>query len=391
MKRILNSFFICLTVMVAACKKDIHGPLTSDGATPGSVSNFSVENLPGAARITYTLPENEDVLYVQAEYERVDGQITKSKSSYYNNYVLLEGFRDSTEREVRVSVISKSGKQSAVETVKVKPRMSPIFLVRKSLQVNEDFGGLHFSYQNPVGTDVAIVTLSDTSGTYEPVNTYYSKLKTGTFSIRGFNAESRKFGFFVRDRWGNNSDTLSLTMTPIPEVRLDRSKFRQVILPGDVPAETAWGDMSIPRLWDGSKDGWDMWHSAPHDIPMWITMDLGVSTQLSRVVVWQRQDETRYMFSQNNVKKLELWGTNQPAADGSWDGWTKLVEHEVIKPSGLPIETNSAEDITAAQNGSEIIMPFHEPVRYIRVKVIEIFQKGGRQANIAEIAFFGKG
>jgi hypothetical protein len=182
------------------------------------------------------------------------------------------------------------------------------------------------------------------------------------------------------------------TFKPLYEVFLDKSKFQPVELPGDVKSEDNWGDMSLPRLWDTSPNGWDMWHSKPHGVPMWFTFDLGVTAQLSRFMMAQRQDDQSYMFAQNNVKKYELWGSTNPNPDGSFDGsWTKLVEHTVLKPSGLPVGQLSQADIDAVKQGDEINIPLTVPkVRYIRIRILEIWQTGGGAANIAEVYFWGQ-
>jgi hypothetical protein len=175
------------------------------------------------------------------------------------------------------------------------------------------------------------------------------------------------------------------------EKKLDKAMFRVVELPGDVKSEDNWGDMSLPRLWDGSIEGWDMWHSKPHAVPMWMTFDLGVTAQLSRTTLWQRQDDQSLVFAQNNVKKYELWGATNPNPDGSWDGWTKLIEATVKKPSGLPLGQVSQEDMDAVKLGDEQSIPINMPrVRYIRVRIVETFQQGSSAANIAEISLWGQ-
>jgi len=84
---------------------------------------------------------------------------------------------------------------------------------------------------------------------------------------------------------------------------------------------------------------------------------------------WQAPDR---LYSQQDVKRFEVWGSNDPAADGSWDSWTKLLTCESIKPSGLPTGQTSEEDVAYAKAGERFVFPEGTPaVRYIRIKVLE--------------------
>lgn len=383
---------LCILLAATACKKEIHGPLQGGGNTPGILSKTMVENLPGGAKITYTLPDDADVLYVTAGFEIRPGVKKEEKASLYKNFLLLEGFADTLEHDVTLTVVSKSEKASAPVVIKVKPLLPPYLAIFRSLQVKEDWGGISITYTNTAKADVAIMTITDTAGVFESVDNYYTKLATGAYAVRGYDSVSRRFGIAVKDKWGNVSDTMVKMYKPLYEKKLDKALFQVVELPGDVKSEDNWGDMSLPRLWDGSIDGWDMWHSKPHDVPMWFTFDMGVTAQLSRTTLWQRQDGESNMFAQNNVKKYELWGAVSPNPDGSWDNsWTKLIEGNVKKPSGLPLGDVSQEDIASVKLGDEQSIPINMPkVRYIRVKILETWQPGASAANIAEISLWGQ-
>lgn len=382
-----------LLLGITACKREIHGPLEENGNAPGIISNTNVENLPGAANIFYSLPDDGDVLYVAAEFEIRPGVKKEEKSSLYKSFVFLEGFADTLEHKVSLTVVSKSEKRSTPVIVTVKPLLPPYIATFRSLVVNDDWGGLNVAYTNTQKADLTIITLTDTTDNkFEGVDNYYTKLPGGSYSIRGYDSSERRFGFCVKDRWGNVSDTMIQKLHPLYEVALDKSKFSPVPLPGDVAGETNWGDMTLHMMWDGSKDGWDMWHSKSHAVPMWFTFDLGVTAQLSRATLWQRQDDESYMYAQNNVKSFEIWGATSPNPDGSWDAsWTKLIAYTIVKPSGSPVGTVTQDDIDAIKAGHEMNIPLIAPrVRYIRVKITETWQTGASAANIAEMSFWGQ-
>lgn len=381
------NFLILLTgamlLLVAACQKETHSPINTTGDKPDMLKNLNVTNMPGAAKISYSLPDNKDILYVKAVYDIKSGARREIRSSYYNNYLIVDGFGDSLAHDISLYVVSRNEIASDPVVTKIKPLSPPMMIVRNSLVVKEDFGGINIAFTNDSKADLAIVTLTtDSSGVFGPADVHYTKLPGGNYSVRGFPATKRKFGFFVRDHWGNQSDTILQDVIPIFEKLLDKSTFREVKLPGDT--DFGWG-YPISGLWNGT-----MWHSADKldGFPMSITFDLGVTAQLSRIALWQRPNE--WIYLQNNLRKFEIWGSTNPASDGSWDSWTRLVEHTVIKPSGLPVGQKTQDDIDASIAGEQMTVPLDAPrVRYLRIKILRTWTDGGYAANIQEMKFWG--
>src|SRR3546814_14211704 len=161
-------------------------------------------------------------------------------------------------------------------------------------------------------------------------------------SIVSFNSiDSFSVFFFLIMRRPPRS-TRTDTLFPYTTLfRSDKSKFQSVILPTDAPS--AWGWI-LEYLWDGNKAEGRGFHTADGVFPMHFTFDLGVSARLYEMKTWQREAGNGY-FNEGNPRKFEIWGINEePPADGSYTGWTKLGEFESIKPSGLPVGTLSEED-----------------------------------------------
>lgn len=386
-RMIMKMTYILLTAafLAAACGKETHDPVNPKGGSPATISNVQVENLNGSAKITYSLPDDNDVLYVKATYEMRPGKTREVKSSYYNNFLLVDGFGDTLKHQIKLTVVTRSSVESAPVNVEVEPKLPPVLMIRRTFKVREDFGGVNLTFTNDTRAEIAIVAMTkDSTGKMKEFNTFYTKSVGTNYSLRGFEDTKREFRFFVRDQYGNYSDTLTGDWVPMYEKQLDRSKFREVILPGDIP--DGWQFYPIPNLWAGT-----MWHSADKldGMPMWITFDLGVVAQLSRIGLWQRPNEWLYM--QNNVRQIEIWGmATTPPADGSWNGWTRLLEHTLIKPSGLPVGQLSQEDRDKGAAGEQMNVPLTMPkVRYIRVKILRTWTDGGYAANIQEMRFWG--
>jgi hypothetical protein len=261
--------------------------------------------------------------------------------------------------------------------------------VFRSLAITPDFGWLRVTYTNEAKADVAIYTLADDGkGKMEQANVNYTTLPASVYTMRGFDSSARKFSFYVKDRFGNSSDTLTGIYKPLYEKALDKALFRKVQLATDVADD--WG-LPMENLWNGSFTGfWDMFHTQAKPFPMWFTFDMGVTVKLSRITVWQRQTPAQdWIYNANNPRKFEIYGTNNPNADGSWSNWTLLLTHEIVKPSGLPLGQVTQDDIAAAAKGEELMVPLDkQPVRYIRIKVLETFTNSA--INIAEMSIWGQ-
>ncbi len=134
------SQIITLALLAAACGKEKHEPVNQPGGAPAQVSNVQVENRNGTARITYSLPDNADVLYVKAVYELRPGKVREVKSSFYNNFLIVDGFGDTLKHNIKLYTVSRSEVASAPLDVEVQPKTPPVLLIRRSFKVREDFG-----------------------------------------------------------------------------------------------------------------------------------------------------------------------------------------------------------------------------------------------------------
>lgn len=372
---------------IGSCQKTEVGTMDkSDKQAPGPVSNAEVENLNGAAKITYSLPKDHDLLYVRAEYTTKDGIVRTTKVSRYLDSVVLEGFADTDVYEARLYAVDKSENVSEPLVVKVQPKTPPFDLVKEKLVASEAFGGIDVTYRNDVGSDVAIVILTnDKLGNFVPVKTLSTKAKTGRFGARELPSVETRFGLMVRDRWGNLSDTTYVTLTPIFEARLDRTKMKGLNING-TDAKNYPGN-EVEYLFDGDVSNTTAYHTTdPVKMPQWFTFDIGKTVKLSRLVWFMRQG---WYYNLHNPRKVEIWGSNDPSPDGSFTNWILLAEHEQIKPSGLPVGQNSNADNEAAFEGETINIPIEAPaVRYIRFKTLQNWTNGV-YVNFTELTLWG--
>lgn len=178
---------------------------------------------------------------------------------------------------------------------------------------------------------------------------------------------------------------------PMPQL-LNKGAIVHFPLPGD--AQSAW---DMKGLWNDNHDlrsNTGGFSNAGAAFPKWFSFDLGAIHKLDRFRIWGVHDGRE--FDAGNVREFELWGSNEPAADGSFDGWTRLGEFEVVKPSGLPDGQLADEDRQAAAEGVEFqLATGTSPARYLRFVVVSTFDTPAGSPSgaswLLEMSFWGYG
>lgn len=380
-----------LSFLVTGCSDEVNPPIEKDKSAPAPVYNPIVENMSGAARITYSLPSDDDLLYVLARYTNKKGEIVDFISSYYTNSITVEGFGDTDEYTVELYAVDRSENKSKPVKVTIHPLTPPVTIAAQSLEIVPDFGGISFTFRNDSKTDLAIVVCTpDQNGDMTVAETFYTARDSAKFAVRGYESELRRFGIFVRDKWENLSDTIYEEVIPVYEIELDKSKFSPVFLPTDSEANNWGGRMDY--LWDGQVNGDDAAHTgniaSVGGVPKYFTFDLGVLAQLSRFNLKTITDD-KHIYNDVSPRLYEIWGCPEFDPSGSFDGWTKLVTIENIKPSGLPSGLLTEDDRIAARNGDDADIPSEMPkVRYIRIRCLNNWV-GNTNMVIAEVTFWG--
>lgn len=187
--------------------------------------------------------------------------------------------------------------------------------------------------------------------------------------------------------------SITVTVTKIGEdpVKFDRSLFVHTPIPGDnhLDRSAAW---SVVKVWDGNRGsagGSSCSQPGPHSI----TLDMGITGNLAyfHLFTWKSLGEGYPPFSEANVKKFEVWGSETLDASGSWDSWTKLMDCDVVKPSGLPLGQYNQDDIQASDLGQKFYnsINYDVKVRYLRIKILQTWE-GMACWRMSEIELFGK-
>ena len=103
--------FAILSFVFWACSEDERLMIKTDDVAPQPISNVQVKNIPGGAVISYQLPDDEDLLYVKANYSLKEGSKNEVRASLYVDTLKIAGFGTEEERSVELIAVDRSEKQ----------------------------------------------------------------------------------------------------------------------------------------------------------------------------------------------------------------------------------------------------------------------------------------
>ena len=372
------------SVLLNGCTEEMPAPITNEGDQPGQVSGISVENRPGGAMLKYTLPGDDDLLYVKAVYEYPAGHQREVRASMYVDTLVIAGIGDTNELEVELFSVSRSEKVSTPVVTMIQPLTPPVRLIQSSLDIESAFGGILVSFENAHRIDAVIEVLKKGPEGWLPIESFYTNSDSGFFAVRGQEAEMTEFALYIRDRWRNKSDTMVVSLTPIFEVELE-DPTPITSLPGDYNLH--FGNLNYGYLLDENLNNYmGTLLTATSLFPLSFTLDFETPTKFSRLTYWMRGGDA-HIFNYATPDEWEIWGSNELTDD--WSKWTKIMDCVAEKPSGGALGVLTAADREAAAAGLDFTFPTDTPpYRYIRWKTKSTF--GSLNAvQIAELAFFG--
>ncbi|WP_316843947.1 DUF4959 domain-containing protein [Pedobacter psychrodurus] len=387
-----------------SCKKSDgdREPLSSDTAKPGPVSNVTVKNFNGGAVISYALPSTNNLLYVMAEYKINNTVVRQTKSSFFLDTIRVEGFQRSQDYTVTLHAVSRAEVKSDPVVVTVHPDIPYFQLIRNSLRITPDFGGINIKADNPARRSVGLnmIAIEPANNRLEIQNQTFLNSASIDYSIRGYEAVEKKFGVAVTDQFGNVSDTLFVDLTPLHEELLDKSRFSVYRQFTDATIGYGW---EVPFLWDGlttEAGGTKGWHTTVGPLPkaMQVTFAVGKLYKLSHFMLWARPSAS---YGYGNPRDFTVWGSSKDnpqdavtpggSAVGTVSGdWVVLGDyHFPNPPSGLLPGNTNAADAQFINNGVDFNVPFNSPsTKYIRF-VIKDTWGGTDYAHMMELSFYG--
>ena len=391
MKKLL--FLTILIFAVSSCSKQDDG----DTTPPSVLTVDSVTPTNGGGIISYTLPNDDDILYVRAEYTNSNGVDVSRASSSYNNSIEIDGLNQTTALTITLYVVDENYNQSAPIYVELVPLESFIYLVQESIEVNTDLGGFRITWEN-IQSKTVYVFVHINNGIEEEIRILSSNNSSESIAVRGLPSEEITISTRIED-FDENSTTLEEkgTLTPLFEQVIDKSTW--TLVASQSVNGNAWEGASV-NFWDDVIDTtnnnsdnsyfmiWRDLNGGSLNWPLDLVIDLNKNVKVTRFTVWQRAywyngpSDIPYYFQEENMKSFTMYASNDAQV------WEELGQFDIGDPrdsdGNIP---QSALD--SAANGHEFELDeVSESFRYLKFSVTSNY---GSEAyvNGSEITMYG--
>lgn len=391
------SILLALAIL-AGCKKSSE---ENTGAVPQNVRNVTVQTISDGVEVFYEQPNDGVAVSVVAEYPDDDGVIrsfTFDLSEYPSSFLLNDKISIRRgRREVEIYTVNAQGGRSEglVFNVEPLPPASILYLnaVLESTKVGPTPTGFYFCFENPNGNDL--------------VFSLFLKEGNGDWTLHEMFASGQRYDVFAIDRLFPSEVRLQVAEEGVAdytstgdylveafnktEVLLEKANWSVEELPGDVRHH---GEFELKYIWDGIIGGTRYESDNTAVFPQTFTIDLGVnqSLNLSKMRVHCAGTGSGSVYDYFHPKEYDVWGSNDPAADGSWAGWTKIRSCHSIKLSNEPEPGGTMDDYNyAAVAGEDYGFPENtESYRYFRFRTISRwFPFWGSHIRLHELTLWG--
>ena len=382
-----------LIFTVNSCSKQDDG----DTTPPSVLTIDSVTPTNGGGIISYTLPNDDDILYVRAEYTNSNGVDVSRASSGYNNSIEIDGLNQTTALTITLYVIDENYNQSPPIYVELVPLESFIYLVQESIEVTTDLGGFRITWEN-IQSKTVYVFVHINNGIEEEIRILSSNNSSESIAVRGLPSEEITISTRIED-FDENSTTLEEkgTLTPLFEQVIDKSTW--TLVTSQSVNGNAWEGASV-NFWDDVIDTtnnnsdnsyfmiWRDLNGGSLDWPLDLVIDLNKNVKVTRFTVWQRAywyngpSDVPYYFQEENMKSFIIYASNDAQV------WEELGQFDIGDPRDS--EGNIPQSaLESAANGHEFELDqVSESFRYLKFSVTSNY---GSEAyvNGSEITMYG--
>lgn len=427
MKRIITILSVALILFSCDKRENEFGRidmLDSNLAIPQPITIRSVTPISGGAVIKVDLPDDDVIRGVIATYKRGNTTVS-TKISRYVDSLVVEGFADTEKHTVEVASFNVNEVKSEAKIVEFQPLTPAILSVKPDMF--QTFGGIKIRISgNEPHDDLAVCILRDGDLSdkgknvrdikWVEVTTLFTASNDITLTRRGIEPVEAIFGVYIRDKWGNITDTTAVVLTPLEEIKLNPALFKDAKLDDDNCATGNESFYPVKALWDGSgSSGTDttprhFFASDNCPVPAWLTIDLGTTARLSRIHTLPRIDYL--VWSNAHPRDFEFWGSMEPTGmpkpgnpHDFDDSWVLLGRFTQFKPSGYEADgsvgTYTQEDRDYFNSGNDFefdedAFPHaYDKIRYLRVVFLDTFASFGSESKtqavqIGEITPYGQ-
>jgi len=372
-KKIISVFTILL--ITVSCQDTESGDVTA----PGKLIVETITPTNGGGIISYTLPDDSDILFVRAEYTNTLGEDVFRVSSVHNNEVEISGLNQTTPIEVNLFVVDNNDNKSEPTTAEFVPLESFIYLVQESIEFSADLGGVRVSWEN-IESKTVYVYVHIQNGEDEEIRILSSNSPLENRFIRGLEATELTFLTKVADFDGNVTDLEEKGVySPLFEEVIDKSTWS--LVSNQSINGNAWEGSTV-NFWDDIVDTtqtdsdnsyfiiWRDQNGGTLNWPLDIVVNLNKNVKINRLKVWQRafwyngpSPTTAYYYQEENMKSFDLFASN------NGQEWTLLGQYDIGNP--MDADGNIPSDaMESAANGHDFELDgVSESFNYLKISI----------------------
>jgi hypothetical protein len=390
--KIIALFSVLIFTTIIACSKNED----LDSNAPGVVTNINVTPTNGGGIINYTLPSDDDILYVKAVYTNSLGEEVFRVSSKYNTSIEVNGLNQSTPVNVKLYVVDESENISQAAQIDFIPLKSFIFLVQESINISPDLGGVKITWEN-IASKTVFVYVHIIDGNDETIRILSSNNLQESIFIRGLPSKELSFSTKVEDFDGNITELEDKGKhIPLFEEKIDKSTWTLV------SAQSVNGNAYEGRtvnFWDDvvdtvETDADNSYFIITRDnnggslnFPLDIVIDLNKNVRIQRFKVWQRAywyngGGITYHYQEENLKSFNLYASNDAQT------WNLLGQFDIGDPRDAAgnIPTKAFQE---AIEGHEFSLPnTSDQFRYLKFSITSNY--GSTSITVgSEITLYG--
>ena len=408
-----------LATGVISCKTESDDAREQIPPKPITDAVFTPMN--GGGYFKYTIPDDEDFLYVRAEYTIDNGQVISRSSSVYTDSLIISGLGTVKPYEVKLYACDYFANESEPYVTSATPLEPNVKAVAETVSVRAGFATIQVELENVAEESVDVyIDLAAQDGTgRKATRIFTTKAPKDKLIISGLDAVPYSVSVYLKDKYDNGTEPVDFgTRTPLADYELSKEEWTW--LRDDHIYGSYWDkannkpvevymvmyrsdsmknameyrfEASIYKFWDGILDSGDdlklnavsFFHSGTN-YPFSYFINMGREVKISRMRIHQRNE---YKWTKYGPKVIELYISNdQNTADGIF-GWEFLGRYTMEKPA---LEAEATQEFL---EGSEFwIYPaeaaFSPAFQYLRFKCVTDFTGTGTIGCLAELVLYGE-
>lgn len=389
---ICNPILLLLISIVVSCESEDK----KDTTPPGELTITSTEATYGGAIISYTLPNDDDILYVRADYTNGKGEAVFRTVSKHVNQIEVSGFVVEEDVTVSLTVVDENQNKSKAVEHEIRPLLSFIYLVQESIKIVPDLGGVQVSWEN-IEEKTVFIYLHIADGDEEETRILSSSNATENIFVRGLEAKELGFSTKVEDFDGNITSLIEEGYyTPLFEEKINKDTWTLV---SNLSIDGNAYEGATVNFWDDVVDTFETNSDNSYFIinrndnggvlrwPLDIVIDLNKKVKINRFKVWQRAfwyngpGDQPYYYQSENLRSFDLFVSMDKSE------WALLGSFQIEEPTNGDISQALLDEAVAGHNFNldEISPEF----RYLKFSITSNFGSDSF-CHGSEISLFGR-